>query len=188
MTPATPTTPASPSIVERARRVRLVLLDVDGVLTDGRLLYGAGGDEGRAFHVRDGLGISLARRAGLRVGIVSGRRVEAVQRRCEELALDEIHQGHHVKGPVWDEIVTRRGLGDDEVAFMGDDVLDLPLLRRAGFAAVPSDAVAAARAAAHWVASVPGGAGCVRELLELVVEARGSWDGEVARLLATPGD
>ena len=171
----------SPDVLERARRVRLVLLDVDGVLTDGRLWFGPGGDEGRAFHVRDGSGIALARRAGLAVGILSGRQVEAVRRRAEELRLEEIHQGHRVKEPVWDEILRRRGLDDAEVAYMGDDFLDLPLLRRAGLAAVPADAAAVARAASHWVARAAGGAGCVRELLEVIVSAQGSWDAEIER-------
>ena len=168
---------------QRLQRVRLVLLDVDGVLTDGRLLYGAEGDMGRWFHVRDGSAMRLSQSEGIAVGILSGREHDAVRHRAEELGLEEIHQGHPIKEPVWDEILARRGLADEDVAFMGDDFLDLPVLRRAGLAAAPADATAEVLAAAHWTASVPGGAGCVRELLEAILRAQDLWNVAVERRL-----
>jgi 3-deoxy-D-manno-octulosonate 8-phosphate phosphatase (KDO 8-P phosphatase) len=174
------------AIRDRMRRVRLVLLDVDGVLTDGGLRFGPRGDEGRRFHVRDGTAIKLALSAGLPVGILSGRRAEAVRHRAEELGLPEIHQGRREKLAAWREILDRRDLADADVAFMGDDVLDLPLLRRAGLAACPSDASAECLDAAHWVATRAGGAGCVRELLEAVLRAQDAWDDAVAREIGEP--
>lgn len=171
------------ALVPRLQRIRLVLLDVDGVLTDGRLHYGASGDEGRSFHVRDGSAIKLARDGHLNVGLLSGRRLEAVERRALELGMTEIHQGHRVKEPVWEEILARLDLTDEEVAYVGDDFLDLPLLRRAGFAAAPADASPEVLAVAHWTASRPGGHGCVREVLELVLRAQGRWDDLVEKTI-----
>jgi 3-deoxy-D-manno-octulosonate 8-phosphate phosphatase (KDO 8-P phosphatase) len=171
-------------LLARARRVRLVLLDVDGVLTDGVLGYGSSGDEGRSFFVRDGSAIKLLQAEGVPVGLITGRTTAATALRAEELALEEVHQGRRLKEPCFDEILARRGLADEEVAFMGDDWLDLPLLRRAGLAAAPSDASAEARAAAHFVAASPGGRGAVRDLAELVLRSRGAWEAAIARALA----
>ena len=165
----------SPELTGRLRRIRLLLLDVDGVLTDGRLWYGSEGDTGRAFHVRDGLGLKAAKEAGLLIGIITGRQTRATALRAAELGLDEVHQGERSKLPVWDAILERRGLGDEEVAFMGDDLLDLPLLERAGLAAAPSDAAAEVLAVAHWTSRLGGGEGCVRELCEELLRARGAW-------------
>ena len=172
------------TLEERMGRVRLVLLDVDGVLTDGRLHYGEAGDHGRSFHVRDGSAIKLAQAGGLEVGILSGRTIGAVARRAGELGMTEVHQGRRLKEPAWEEILARRGLEDQHVAFMGDDYLDVALLRRAGLAAVPADAAAEALACAHFVATRPGGAGCVRELLEAILRSRGQWDDLVRRELS----
>ena len=165
----------SADLQERLERIRIVLLDVDGVLTDGRIWYGPDGDQVRAFHVRDGLAMKAAQSAGLAVGIITGRETAATARRAAELGLDELHQGKRTKLPVWQEILERRGLEDSEVCYMGDDLLDLPLLERAGLAASPSDAVPEVLAAAHWTATRAGGNGCVRELLETLLRARGAW-------------
>ena len=171
------------NVTDRMKRVKLVLLDVDGVLTDGRIHYGPDGDHGRSFHVRDGSAIKLAQSAGLEIGIISGRTVAAVARRASELGMAEVHQGRRLKEPAWTEILMRRGLADHEAAFMGDDYLDVPLLSRAGLAAVPADAAPEALAASHWVATKPGGSGCVRELLEAILRARGVWEDLVRREL-----
>lgn len=175
-------TPWTDELSRRARRLRLVLLDVDGVLTDGRLGYGPSGDEGRSFHVRDGFALKLARTAGLALGIVTGRRTAATECRAEELGLDEVYQGRREKLPAWQEILGRRGLSEGEVAYMGDDLLDLPLLRRAGLAACPADADPEVVAVCHWVSSLRGGEGCVRELLREILRARGDWDRLVQEL------
>lgn len=160
---------------ERLRELRLLLLDVDGVLTDGRLVYGPEGDAGRLFNVRDGYGIKALQGAGLAVGIITGRRTEATARRAAELGLEEVWQGKRRKLPVWEEILERRGLKAEQAAYMGDDLLDLPLLERAGLAAAPADAVDEVLEAAHWTATRRGGEGCVRELCETILRARGAW-------------
>jgi 3-deoxy-D-manno-octulosonate 8-phosphate phosphatase (KDO 8-P phosphatase) len=170
-TPRRRTTPPSRA---RLRRIRLVILDVDGVLTDGGLYYGPDG-EWKRFHVHDGLALSRAVAAGLAVAIVSSRRSPAVALRCAELALGEVHQGVADKLVVYEALRARHECGNDEIACMGDDLADLPLLRRAGLAAAPADAVAEVRQAAHWVSRAPGGQGAVRELLEAILRARGAW-------------
>lgn len=165
----------SEDLQERLARIRLVLLDVDGVLTDGRIWYGPDGDQVRSFHVRDGLAIKAAQAAGLAVGIITGRDTAATARRAAELGLDELHQGHRKKLPVWEDILQRRGLDGEQACYMGDDLLDLPLLERAGLAAAPADAVPEVHAVAHWTSSRAGGDGCVRELLETLLRSRGAW-------------
>ncbi|MEM7249027.1 MAG: hypothetical protein AAF533_27130 [Acidobacteriota bacterium] len=170
------------SLEDRCRKIRLLLLDVDGVLTDGRLLYGPEGDWGRTFHVRDGMGLKLAQSAGLLTGILSGRRVEATALRAEELGFDEIHQGHPVKLPVLEDILARQELALEQVAYMGDDVIDLPLLRRVGLAAAPSDACPEVAAIAHWHSVRDGGDGCVRDLIETILRAQGAWQGLIERM------
>jgi len=165
----------STELQERLARIRLVLLDVDGVLTDGRILYGPDGDQGRAFHVRDGLAIKAAQAAGIAVGIITGRETAATARRAADLGLDELHQAKRTKLPVWREVLERRGLEDAQACYMGDDLLDLPLLERAGLAAAPADAVPEILAAAHWTSARQGGDGCVRELFETLLRSRGAW-------------
>ena len=175
---------SSPDVRARAARVRLVLLDVDGVLTDGTLRYGPQGDLERDFFVRDGSAIKLLRHAGIDAGLITGRSADAIARRAKELGLAECIMGRRHKEPAWDEILARRGIVDQDVAYMGDDFLDLPLLRRAGLPAVPSDASPEAVAASAWVASSRGGRGAVRELIELVLRARDAWDSSLARELS----
>jgi 3-deoxy-D-manno-octulosonate 8-phosphate phosphatase (KDO 8-P phosphatase) len=165
-----------PDILERARRVRLVLLDVDGVLTDGKLYYFSDGSEGRTFHVRDGHGIAMARRAGLAFGILSGRSSKAVADRAAELGIAEVHQGVADKGARFREILERLGLDANEVCFVGDDIVDVPVLRRAGFAVAPADAEENAMASCHYATRAKGGEGVVREIVDLVLRAQGAWD------------
>ena len=159
----------------RLARIGLVILDVDGVLTDGRLYLGPDGSEWKAFHVHDGLALARAGRAGLAVAVVSGRRAEAVALRCRELGVAEIHQGVEDKVAVYETIRERHGRTDTEVAAMGDDLGDLPLLRRVGLAIAPADAVLEVRRAAHWVTHRAGGQGAVREALEAILRARRAW-------------
>lgn len=157
----------------RARAVRLVLMDCDGVLTDGRVVFVSGGGEIKAFDSKDGVGVRLAQALGLEVGIVTGRRSEAVRRRARELGLREVHQ------KVWDKLalvrrlLRRRKLGFEQLCFIGDDVVDLPVLRRAGLAVAPADAHAAVRSRVHWVTRRSGGRGAVREVLDRLLEAQG---------------
>jgi len=161
--------------VARAARIRLLVLDVDGVLTDGGLLYGSAGEETKRFHVRDGLAVIAARAAGLEIGVISGRASAAVTRRMAELGVREVHQGVADKGAVFDAMRARLGLLPVEVAMMGDDLTDLALMRRVGLALAPSDAVAEIRRAAHWVSRYRGGDGAVRDAVELLLKARKAW-------------
>ncbi len=159
----------------RAARVRLLVLDVDGVLTDGGLLYGAAGEEIKRFDVHDGWALVAARRAGLAVCVISGRASAAVTRRMAELGITEVHQGIVDKPGRLREIVARLGLAPSEVAVMGDDLPDMPLLRSAGLALAPANAVPEVRQAAHWVTRRPGGHGAAREAIEMILKARKAW-------------
>lgn len=169
------------TLVERARRIRLVLLDVDGVLTDGRLAFDGDAEAGVSFHIHDGLGLKLAQLAALEVGLLSGRSSRAVQRRASDLGLDHVVLGRSDKGPAFAELLDQTGLEADQVAYAGDDLPDLAVLERCGLGFAPADAVAEVRAAAHVVLDHNGGAGAVRELVERLLGWRGEWDTVVAR-------
>lgn len=175
-----------------ARRLKLVGLDVDGVLTDNGLYLGIVGDhpvEFKRFHIQDGLGIRLLRTAGLAVVWVSGRESPATALRARELAIDELIQdGTARKLPVFERLLERRGLSWDECAFVGDDLADLPLLKRVGLPIAVANAVPEVQAAARLVTREPGGKGAVREVAELVLRARGVWDGLVAQYFVELGD
>jgi len=164
-----------PDVTAAARSIQLLILDVDGVLTDGRLVYSPGGEETKTFHVRDGYGIVAARAAGLAIAVVSGRSSGAVSRRLADLGVRDVHQGVRDKILLLPEICTRWAVTASQVAFMGDDLPDLPLLRRVGLALAPSDAVAEVRRIAHWVSRLPGGSGAVREAIEWLLKSRGAW-------------
>lgn len=159
----------------RASRIRLLVLDVDGVLTDGGLLYGPSGEEGKRFHVRDGLALVAARAAGLRIAVLSSRASAAVARRMAELGVDEVHQGVTDKAGALDALRKRLGLETAEVAVMGDDLPDLGAMGRAGLALAPANAAPEVKRAAHWVARRRGGDGAVREAVEMLLKARRLW-------------
>ncbi len=164
------------TLEQRLGRVRLLLLDVDGVLTDGRILIDDRGNETKAFDVTDGHGIKLLQRAGVDVGLVTGRRSRVVEYRARELGIREVHQGVKDKLPVVREILERRKLGPEEVGYVGDDVVDLPVLLQIGLAVTVADAAAELRDRVHWVTERPGGRGAVREVCDAILRARGAWD------------
>lgn len=166
---------------ERARRLRWLLLDVDGVLTDGRLWFSADGEVMKSFDVRDGLAVQLARRAGLEVGILSARSSPVVARRAADLGLAEVLQGEADKLRAFEQLLARHGLTPDEVAYLADDLQDLPVLARCGLPASPADAVVEVRERVLYVTAAAGGRGAVRELVERLLSARGAWSGIVAR-------
>ena len=166
---------------ERARRVRLLLLDVDGVLTDGTVVIHADGSESKAFSIRDGAALVWAQRAGLTVGLLSARTSGATAQRAAQLAIRVVHQGVSSKLAAYNQILADTGLDDDAVAFMGDDLVDLPVLGRAGLGAAPADAAAEVTARAHWVSRSPAGRGAVRELVEMILRAQDRWDAVVAQ-------
>ena len=161
--------------------IRLLLTDVDGVWTDGRLHFDHSGRELKSFHVHDAAGLAYWHRAGGLSGFLSGRAAPIVAARAQELGVHEVHLGNLAKLPVFEELTRRLGLADGEVAYVGDDLLDLPVLRRVGFAVAPADARPEVRRAVHHVTAAAGGCGVVREVVELLLRARGAWDGVVDR-------
>ena len=163
----------------RAAQVQLLLLDVDGVLTDGTIIYIPGGGESKGFNTQDGFGLRMLREAGVEVGLITARQSEAVTRRATDLGLKYVYQGAGRKNEVYEIILRETGLRPPQTAYMGDDWLDLPLLARVGLAVAPANAVAEVRQRVHYVTSSSGGRGAVRELCELILEAR----GELAALL-----
>jgi len=170
-------------VERRAGGVRLLLLDCDGVLTDGRITLVEGGGEEKSFHTRDGHGLVLLHRAGLSSGIISGRTSRAVEWRARDLGVAHVRQGALDKVAVFEEVLAAAGVSDSEVCFVGDDVVDIPLMRRAGLAAAVADATPETRAAAHYVTRLPGGFGAVREVCELILKAQGRWDELMRRYL-----
>ena len=168
----------------RAAAVELLLLDVDGVLTDGRIVYADDGTELKQFHVRDGSGLKLWHAAGKRSAIVSGRKSGAVERRAAELGIRPVLQGRDDKPAALAEVLAATGLRPEQVCAVGDDLPDVPVLRRCGLAVAVADACPEARAAAHLVTAAGGGRGAVREAVEWLLKLQGAWDGRVARFMA----
>jgi 3-deoxy-D-manno-octulosonate 8-phosphate phosphatase (KDO 8-P phosphatase) len=163
-------------VIDRARRLKLVLLDVDGVLTDGIVSISSDGSESKDFFVRDGAAIVWGMRQGLELGILSGRTSEATSRRAAELGIRIVWQESPDKRRGYADILAQCGCHDHEVGYMGDDFVDLPVMTRVGLAAAPADAAIEARDAAHWISAAGGGRGAVREFLELVLRAQDKWD------------
>jgi 3-deoxy-D-manno-octulosonate 8-phosphate phosphatase (KDO 8-P phosphatase) len=172
----------SPDLTARARRVRMLLFDVDGVLTDCSVTM-TSADETKTFSIRDGAALVWARECGLEIGLLSGRPSPATTRRAAELGIELVIQSGGGKRDPFVNLLAARGLTADEVAYMGDDLADLPVMARAGLTAAPADAAPEVAARAHWVSAHPGGHGAVREFIELVLRARGEWDAIVARHL-----
>lgn len=164
------------SLAQKAAGIRLLLFDVDGVLTDGRILLHADGSESKAFSIRDGTGIVWAQRAGLATGLLSARHSAATTARAAQLGIRIVRQQAVDKLRMYRELLQDEGVSDGEVAFMGDDVLDLPVLSRVGLSAAPADAAPDVLARVNWVSSRVGGDGAARELIELLLRAQGKWD------------
>jgi 3-deoxy-D-manno-octulosonate 8-phosphate phosphatase (KDO 8-P phosphatase) len=171
-------------LAARARRLRLLLFDVDGVLTDGTILLDAEGRESKRFSIKDGTALVWARQAGLLTGVLSARSAAATTERARQLGMAVVRQQAGDKAAAFAEILAEQGLTADQVAYMGDDLMDLPVLQRAGLASAPADAAAAVRARVHFVSTLPGGGGAARELIEHVLEAQGHLAGIAARYLA----
>jgi len=168
-------------VQKRAARIKLLLMDCDGVLTDGRVWIFENGEEQKGFHTRDGLGIELLHRAGLRSGIISGRTSAAVQKRAQGLGMSFVIQGCEDKQKAFTEILDHALVDTLEVAFIGDDLNDIPLMRQSGLGVAVADAAPEAREHAHYITSAAGGFGAVREVVELILKAQGRWDELVAR-------
>ena len=170
--------------LDRARRVTFLLLDCDGVMTDGGIFVTPDGDEIKRFDVQDGHGIVLWRRAGHRVGVLSGRGSRALEHRVEQLKIEFLVQRSLNKLECFDGLVASAGVPPEAIAYMGDDVVDVPLMRRVAFAVAPPNAVPEALEAAHAVTERGGGHGAVRETVDFLLRAQGRWDGLMARYLA----
>ena len=167
--------------------MRLLALDVDGVLTDGRLLYGPDGESLKAFHVRDGLGLKLLRDGGIDVAIISGRKSAPLERRLADLGITQVFLGREDKTRALDALLEATGLDAQAIAYVGDDLPDVPVLARVGLPISVADAAGEARAAAAWITERPGGAGAVREICDALLDAQGTRERVVADYLARNG-
>jgi 3-deoxy-D-manno-octulosonate 8-phosphate phosphatase (KDO 8-P phosphatase) len=172
------------TLAERCNRVELLVLDVDGVLTDGGIIYTDNGVELKQFHVRDGSGLAIWRRVGKRAAITTGRTSSIVEHRAAELGITPVIQGSHDKLTAFRHVLTETGFQAEQVCYVGDDLPDLPVLLKCGLAVAVADACAEVRAAAHHVTKLPGGRGAVRETIELILQAQGHWQRIIERYSA----
>ena len=161
-------------ILEKAAAIRLVVFDVDGVLTDGALFIGDDGQEYKAFNSKDGHGMVMLQETGVQLAVITGRTSEVVRIRMEGLGVQHVFQGKRIKLPAYEELKQRTGLDDRQIAYVGDDVVDLPVMRRVGLAIAVQDAHPVAKRHAHWVTPSGGGRGAAREACELIMEAQGT--------------
>jgi 3-deoxy-D-manno-octulosonate 8-phosphate phosphatase (KDO 8-P phosphatase) len=172
--------------VAKAARIRIVLLDVDGVLTDGKVQIHGDGTESKNFDIKDGIALVWAQRVGLTVGILSARSSPSTIQRASQLGITLVHQGVASKLDTYDQIAGDLCTSDDAIAYMGDDVVDLGVLARVGLSAAPANAVEEVRTRVDWISGRNGGDGAVRELIELILRAQGRWDAVVASYLREP--
>lgn len=163
-------------IIEKAKKLKLLILDVDGVLTDGRLFFDDNGKEYKTFHARDGHGIKLLRQTGVEVAIISGRKSNSVALRMKSLGVELVYQGHENKIAAFNEIIESLSITPDQAAHVGDDLLDLPVMTRVGLSIAVNDANDAVKEYADWCLSTPGGLGAVREVCDFIMQAQGTFD------------
>lgn len=163
-------------ITEKAKKIKLLIMDVDGVLTDGRIIYTSSGDELKFFDVTDGMGLSLFSRAGLKTAVLTAKKSRIMSKRAKILHIDKTYQNAFSKAEVLERILSDFKVSREEVCFIGDDLVDLPVLRKVGLAAAVPNAVPEVLEAAHYVTAKEGGRGAVRELIEVILKAQGKWD------------
>ncbi len=168
---------------EKILPIKMLIMDVDGVLTDGRIIFDSNGVESKQFDVRDGHGLKMLDRSGVTLALLTGRRSPVVSHRAAELGIEIVFQRCYDKLKAYHQIRDRLGLGDHEVAYIGDDVVDIPVLRKVGFAATVADADPELVPIVDWQSSRPGGRGAVRELCRLIMQIQGSWDKAMVRYL-----
>ena len=171
-------------IIQKSKKIKLLILDVDGVMTDGSIILDNKGNELKRFHVRDGHGIKMIQKAGITLAIITGRKSEVLKVRAKELGIQEVHQRIFKKSAVYEKLLRKYRCSDENVAFMGDDVVDAELLKRAGLTAAPSDAEEEAKKLADIVTKRRGGRGAVREFTDLILQASGRWDNVSGESLA----
>lgn len=166
---------------EVLKNIRLLLVDVDGVMTDGRIIYDGNGLETKFFNVKDGHGIKMLQRHGVEIGIITGRTSVVVDIRARELGITIVYQGALRKLESYDDVKLKTGLSDSQIAYIGDDIIDVPVMRRVAFSAAPSDALPEVRELADYVTVCAGGRGAVREVCDMIIKGRGEWEEVVAR-------
>lgn len=171
-------------IYQRAKPIKLVVFDVDGVLTDGSLFYGDDGQEYKAFNSRDGHGMKMLQSTGVEIGIITGRTSNVVNHRVQNLGIKYVYQGQLHKLPAFEELVKKTGLSIEQVAYVGDDVVDLPLLIRAGLAITVKDGHELAKQHAHWVTPSCGGRGAARDICEMIMRAQNTYDSAIQTYFA----
>jgi len=167
-------------IEQLAKKIKLLILDVDGVLTDGRIIYDNFGDEIKCFNVYDGFGMSLLYRAGIKSIIITARKTNIVKRRARDMHIVKVYSNYD-KLKIYKKILEKSALKDEEVCFIGDDLIDLPIMKRAGFKVAPSNAIDEIKALAHYITKKEGGKGAVREVVEIILKSQNLWDGLVSK-------
>lgn len=170
---------------EIARNIKLLILDVDGVMTDGSIILDNEGNEFKVFNVRDGHGIKMLGKAGIQAAIITGRYSEVVERRARELGIREVYQRCHIKSVAFDHLIEKLGLKPEEVAYVGDDIVDIPIFMRVGLSIAVSDATEETKAVAMMVTENRGGRGAVREICEFLIKSKGLWDSIMGEYLDT---
>lgn len=170
-------------ILEKAKNIRLVIFDVDGVMTDGSLFYGDDGQEYKAFNSKDGHGLRMLKECNIKAAIITGRTSDVVEHRMKNVGIDLIYQGYRDKNPALEKLIDKSGVAAENMAFVGDDVVDLPVMSQVGFAIAVQDAHPYVKKHAHWITPSTGGHGAVRDVCELLLEARGELDAKLESYL-----
>ncbi len=163
-------------LFEIAKAIKLLILDVDGVLTDGRIILDNEGNELKAFHVRDGHGIKMLQKIGVSVSIITGRYSKVVERRAHELGITEVYQRCHIKSAAYEHLTQKLNISDAEIAYIGDDIIDLSIMKKVALPVAVADATDETKAAALVITKMPGGRGAVREICDLIIKANGKWE------------
>lgn len=171
----------SAEIIEKAKRIKVFIVDIDGVMTDGRIIYSGYGDELRFFDVQDGLGITLLNKAGIKTVIVTAGKSKIVKHRARDLKVTCTYHGFMDKIDAFNHLLKRFKVTPEEVCFIGDDIIDIPILKRVGFAVAVSNAVDAAKKNAHHITANKGGRGAVREICDLILKSQGKWDSVTSK-------
>ncbi|MFQ5952965.1 MAG: KdsC family phosphatase [Candidatus Omnitrophota bacterium] len=171
----------SQEIIERAKKIKLLILDVDGVLTDGRIIYGDHGDELKNFDVNDGLGVIFVKRAGIKCVILTAKASEVVTKRAKVLKIDKVYHNFHYKIEALKKILKKFNVENEEICFIGDDIIDIPVLKRVGLAVCPPNAMDEVKPFVHFVTEKVGGRGAVREVCDFLLKAQGKWDAITSR-------
>ena len=168
-------------IDKKAKKIKLLVMDIDGVLTDGRIIYTDSGDQLKFFDVTDGMGLALLSRAGFKSAVLTTKKSKIVTRRSKDMHIDKVYQNALRKSEVFNKILTDFGVLAEEVCFIGDDVVDIPVLKRVGFAVCVPNAVPEAKSEAHYITKREGGRGAVREVIEIILKTQGRWDEVMKR-------